>query len=63
MALYVIGKWVGIHFYDMVPQFSTVYFVFSKISKLNFNMMWSLSRYHFNIKTVHICQEYVDKIS
>ena len=21
MALYVLGYWVGIHFYDMVPQF------------------------------------------
>ena len=24
MALYVLGYWVGIHFYSMVPQFSTV---------------------------------------
>ena len=31
MALYVLGKRVGIHLYDMVPQFSTVYFVFSQI--------------------------------
>ena len=31
MALYVIGQGVGIHFYDMVPQFSTVNFVFSQI--------------------------------
>ena len=31
MALYVLGYWVGIHFYSMVPQFSTVYFVFSQI--------------------------------
>ena len=30
MALYVLGYWVGIHFYSMVPQFSTVYFVFSQ---------------------------------
>ena len=26
MALYVLGYWVGIHFYGMLPQFSTVYF-------------------------------------
>ena len=25
MALYVLGHWVGIHFYSMVPQFSIVY--------------------------------------
>ena len=31
MALYVLGYWVGIHFYSMVPQFSTVYFVISQI--------------------------------
>ena len=31
MSLYVLGYWVGIHFYSMVPQFSTVYFVFSQI--------------------------------
>ena len=31
MALYVLGYWVGILFYSMVPQFSTVYFVFSQI--------------------------------
>ena len=31
MALYVLGYWVGIHFYSMVPQFSTVYLVFSQI--------------------------------
>ena len=36
MALYVLGKWVGIHFYDMVPQFSTVYIVFSQILGLKF---------------------------
>ena len=23
MALYVLGYWVGIHFYTMVPKFST----------------------------------------
>ena len=31
MAFYVLGYWVGIHFYSMVPQFSTVFFVFSQI--------------------------------
>ena len=31
MALYVLGYWAGIHFYSMVPQYSTVYFVFSQI--------------------------------
>ena len=31
MALYVLGYWMGIHFYSMVHQFSTVYFVFSQI--------------------------------
>ena len=31
MALYVLGYWVGNHFYSMVPLFSTVYFVFSQI--------------------------------
>ena len=31
MALYVLGYWVGIHVYSMVPQFSAVYFVFSQI--------------------------------
>ena len=31
MALYVLGYFVGIHFYGMEPQFSTVYFVFSQI--------------------------------
>ena len=31
MALYVLGYWVGINFYSIVPQFSTVYFVFSQI--------------------------------
>ena len=29
MALYVLGYWVGIHFYGMVPQFSTVFFLYS----------------------------------
>ena len=29
MALYVLGYWVGIYFYSMVPQFSTVYFLYS----------------------------------
>ena len=31
MALYVLGYRVGIHSYSMVPQLSTVYFVFSQI--------------------------------
>ena len=31
MALYVLERWLGIHFYSMIPQFSTVYFVFSQI--------------------------------
>ena len=31
MALYVLGYCVGIHFYSMEPQFSTVYFVFIQI--------------------------------
>ena len=31
MALYLLDYWVGIHFYDMVPQFSTVYYAFSQI--------------------------------
>ena len=31
MALYVLGYWAGIHFCSMVPQFSTVYFVFSQL--------------------------------
>ena len=31
LFMYVLGYWVGIHFYSMVPQFSTVYFVFSQI--------------------------------
>ena len=31
MALYVLGYWVGIHFYGMVPPISTVYFVLSQI--------------------------------
>ena len=30
-ALYVLGYWVGIHFYSMVPKFLTVYFVFRQI--------------------------------
>ena len=28
MALFVLGEWSSIHFYAMVSQFSTVYFVF-----------------------------------
>ena len=36
MALYVLGYWVGIHFYSMVPQFSTVYFVFSQMELIFF---------------------------
>ena len=31
MALYVLGYCVGFHFHSMIPQFSTVYFVFSQI--------------------------------
>ena len=31
MALYLLDWWVGIHFYDKVPQFSTVYYVLSQI--------------------------------
>ena len=49
MALYVLGYWVGIHFYSMVPQFSTVYFVFSQIWNKHLYRLRSLSRYHFNI--------------
>ena len=49
MSLYVLGYWVGIHFYGMVPQFSTVYFVFSQIWNGHFYTLRSLSRYHFNI--------------
>ena len=30
MALYVLGYWVGIHFYSIVPQFSTVNIVFNQ---------------------------------
>ena len=30
MALYVLGYWVGIYFYGMVPPISTVYFVLSQ---------------------------------
>ena len=36
MALYVLGYRVGIHFYSMVPQLSTVYFVFSQIWNKHF---------------------------
>ena len=49
MALYVLGYWVGIHFYSMVPQFSTVLFLFSQIWNEHFYRLRSLSRYHFNI--------------
>ena len=45
---------MGIHFYAIVPQFSTVYFAFRQIWNSNFNMLRSLSRYHYNIKTAHI---------
>ena len=41
---------MGLQFYDMVPQFSTVYFVFSQIWNKNFNMLRTLSIYNFNIK-------------
>ena len=36
MAMYVLGYKVGIHFYSMVPQFSTVYFVSVKFGINNF---------------------------
>ena len=49
MSLYVLGYWVGIHFYSMVPHFSTVYFVFSQIWNYHFYRLRSLSRYNFNI--------------
>ena len=29
MALYVLGYWVGIHFYSMVPQFFRLYNLYS----------------------------------
>ena len=54
MALFVLGNWVDIQFNDMVPQYSTIYFVLSQIWNENFNMLQFLSRYHFNIKSVHI---------
>ena len=43
----------GKSFFAKVPQYSTVYFVFSQIWNSNFNTLRSLSRYHFNIKTVN----------
>ena len=36
MALYVLGFRLGIHYFDMVTQFSTVYFVFSQNLELKF---------------------------
>ena len=36
MAMYVLGYWVGINFYSMVPQFSTVYFAFSQFGIIIF---------------------------
>ena len=40
MAWYVLGYRVGIHFYDMVPQFSTVYYVFSQRGSY---MVWEIN--------------------
>ena len=40
---------MGTHVYDMVPQFSTVYYVFRQIWSYIFYALHSLSRYHFNI--------------
>ena len=31
MALYVLGYWVGIDFYSMVPQFSTIFCIQSNL--------------------------------
>ena len=31
MTLYVLGYWVGIHFYSMVPQFSTIFCIQSNL--------------------------------
>ena len=31
MALYVLAYWVGIHFYSMVPKFSTINLVLSNL--------------------------------
>ena len=62
LILYI--RIVGKHtFYAMVPQYSTVYFVFSPILNSNINTLQFLSRYHFNIKTVNICLEYADQHS
>ena len=36
MALYVLGYWVGIHFYSMVPQFSAVFFCIQSNLELTF---------------------------
>ena len=36
LKMAVLGHWVGIYFYGMVPQFSTVYFVFSQIFNQHF---------------------------
>ena len=52
---------MGIHFYDMAPQFSNVYFVLSQILNQNLNTLRSLSKYHFNIKTIHICKNMLTK--
>ena len=41
---------MGFHFYDMVLQFSTVYFIFGQTWDENFNTLPNLSRYDFNIK-------------
>ena len=31
MALYVLGYWLGIHFYSMVPKFSTIFCIQSNL--------------------------------
>ena len=50
LCIRIVG---GHSFFDMVSQFSTEYFTFSQIWNYDLNM--SLSRYHYNIKTVQIC--------
>ena len=48
---------------DQLEILQSVYFGFGQIWNYNFNKMRSLSRYHFVIKTAHICLEYVDEIA
>ena len=52
MALYVLGYWVGIHFYGMVPQFSTVRGAFGKFLAWSFISVTYLQPYHvwYNFK-------------